>query len=231
MTHYDVCDPRPMETPDPTLTDMVRAVIDNPGCDTTRLVCADAFEEAGNPERAEFIRVQVAIAAIPPGVEDDSLPSLRDRECNLFEQFWGKFREHAQKWSNLVGLTEWLLPQHIHAHGLSTAFYFRRGFVSSVHLPLRSFLQSASLLTAKFPLTAIHLTDKRPEHIQGTEHDWILPGDFTYMVGEALSEASSIHLPSCIWEHMEKSWFSTEQEARNVLSRACLSHAKRMASK
>jgi uncharacterized protein (TIGR02996 family) len=44
---------------------MLAAVLDHPGDDTPRLVYADAIEEA-DPVRAEFVRVQVAFARLPP---------------------------------------------------------------------------------------------------------------------------------------------------------------------
>jgi uncharacterized protein (TIGR02996 family) len=40
---------------------LLRSVIDNPDDDVPRLVIADWYEENGQQERAEFIRVQIAL--------------------------------------------------------------------------------------------------------------------------------------------------------------------------
>lgn len=45
---------------------LVRAIRARPDEDTPRLVLADALDEAGEPDRAELVRVQVELAAIPP---------------------------------------------------------------------------------------------------------------------------------------------------------------------
>lgn len=45
---------------------MVRAVCEQPGEDTVRLAFADWCDEHGEPERAEFVRVQVELARIGP---------------------------------------------------------------------------------------------------------------------------------------------------------------------
>lgn len=44
---------------------MYQAVLESPDCDTTRLAYADALAEAGDEDRAEFVRLQVAL---PDGV-------------------------------------------------------------------------------------------------------------------------------------------------------------------
>jgi uncharacterized protein (TIGR02996 family) len=53
---------------------LLAAVCENPDNDTLRLVFADWLEENGDPERAEFIRVQVELASpLPPGPRRSSL--------------------------------------------------------------------------------------------------------------------------------------------------------------
>lgn len=43
---------------------MLRAILADPACDTARLVYADFLEDNGEPERAEFIRVQCELAGL-----------------------------------------------------------------------------------------------------------------------------------------------------------------------
>jgi uncharacterized protein (TIGR02996 family) len=45
---------------------LFRAICEQPWEDTPRLVYADWLDENGQPERAEFIRLQIELAAIPP---------------------------------------------------------------------------------------------------------------------------------------------------------------------
>jgi uncharacterized protein (TIGR02996 family) len=60
-----------------------RAILSHPDDDTPRLTFADRLEEEGEPERAEFIRVQVAIAAFAT-LGDTIDGPLRSRERALF---------------------------------------------------------------------------------------------------------------------------------------------------
>lgn len=48
---------------------LLAAILANPACDTARLVYADWLQENGEPERAEFIRVQVELARGPAGID------------------------------------------------------------------------------------------------------------------------------------------------------------------
>jgi uncharacterized protein (TIGR02996 family) len=45
----------------------LQAILESPDDDTPRLVYADYLDEHGETDRAEFIRVQVALASLPPG--------------------------------------------------------------------------------------------------------------------------------------------------------------------
>lgn len=82
----------------------MRAIVDQPDDDAIRLVAADWLDEHGEPERAEFIRVQCELAKCPPEVRADRRWSdlryavrepwdaLRRRERELYavavEQNW-----------------------------------------------------------------------------------------------------------------------------------------------
>ncbi len=58
------------------------AIIETPEDDTPRLIYADWLEEHGQPERAEFIRVQCELATIAQN--DPRRPELEGREQELF---------------------------------------------------------------------------------------------------------------------------------------------------
>jgi uncharacterized protein (TIGR02996 family) len=94
---------------------LLQAVRDNPEDDTPRLVYADWLEEHGDTgaaARAEFIRVQVALARLPP--DDPQRPALAVRESALLA-------EHKATW-----LRE--LPDLTYIHWGE----FHRGFVASI---------------------------------------------------------------------------------------------------
>ena len=88
--------------------DLLAAVVANPDDDGPRLVLADWYDEHGEPERAEFIRVQISIAS--KDEFDPSYRSLIRREKELLRD-----RGHLWKIPELKGRQE-----------------FRRGFVEFV---------------------------------------------------------------------------------------------------
>src|SRR5262245_15204849 len=53
---------------------LLRGVIDEPDDDTPRLVMADWFEENGESDRAEFIRLQIQLAREDVEQADEPLP-------------------------------------------------------------------------------------------------------------------------------------------------------------
>src|SRR5207253_4331362 len=56
---------------------LLRAIVERPEDDGVRLVYADWLEEHGQPERADFIRVQIELARLP--VDDPRRPDLEAR--------------------------------------------------------------------------------------------------------------------------------------------------------
>lgn len=85
----------------------LNAVIDRPDDDLLRLVFADYLEENGDPDRAEFIRLQVEHAASDPA-RDESWPR---RDARIKE---------------LLRAHDWRIPE------LRGGQYFHRGFVEEV---------------------------------------------------------------------------------------------------
>src|SRR5262245_9047746 len=114
-----------------------RAVGADPPDDAPRLILADWLEEHGQPERAEFIRVQCQLAQ----ADDDApeYPALRRRE----QQLWLKYKS----------LWRTSLPPRMRD------FPFRRGFVhpQGIHLTARRFLQLDEDAFADSPLWDVGL--------------------------------------------------------------------------
>src|SRR6516164_5178059 len=95
----------------PEADSFLQAIIDNPDDDAPRLVYADWLDEHGDPERAEFIRVQCALAASTAGG--------RGREFEMREV--ELLARHQEEWAAPV-------------RGRVDGWTFRRGFVGRVRL-------------------------------------------------------------------------------------------------
>jgi uncharacterized protein (TIGR02996 family) len=108
----------------------IQAIIDNPDDDSPRLVYADWLEENGRPERADFIRVQCALAHLPHG--DPRREALEARERELLEG-------HQEEWAGpLEGMVEKL--------------EFHRGFIEAVRIEPEDFLTHAPEMLDSAPI-------------------------------------------------------------------------------
>jgi uncharacterized protein (TIGR02996 family) len=88
-------------------------ILEHPDDDTPRLIFADWLDDHGDPDRAEFIRLQCRLAR----ETDPLLPAVRDmriRENTLFHQ-------HNRTWAGPVVCS------------LAQGWGFRRGFVSFIN--------------------------------------------------------------------------------------------------
>jgi uncharacterized protein (TIGR02996 family) len=94
--------------------------------DAPRLIFADWLEEHGDPDSAEFIRIQCELEPMRDQYEIDRAAQLHKREDELR---W----EHQKKWlaDMPTGWDEWQT---------GAAVEFRRGFVDTLSLPVRTFL-------------------------------------------------------------------------------------------
>jgi uncharacterized protein (TIGR02996 family) len=115
---------------------LFQSVLDAPDDDAPRLVYADWLEEHGQPERAEFIRVQLA-------QEGEPEHGLRWRE--LEKRSLALLKGHRRKWGPA-------------ADGLAWAPEFRRGFVESVCTSARDFADRPDELFARAPLRSLRIT-------------------------------------------------------------------------
>ena len=114
---------------------LLRAVIDAPDDDAPRLIYADWCEENGDPERAEFIRLQIEFER-GSGRRRAHLQARLD-ELSLYEDRW------------TVEFDEVVRPDAEHP------CRFRRGFVEELELAASSFARHAGWLFARTPLTSI----------------------------------------------------------------------------
>jgi uncharacterized protein (TIGR02996 family) len=113
--------------------DFLTAVLERPDDDTLRLVYADWLQERGDP-RAEFIRVQIALASAAP--DDPQVNTLQSYERDLLA-------EHSQNWCVLLGLE----PEQC---------VFRRGFVEAVEIHAGQFLKAPEKVLQAAPVRRVH---------------------------------------------------------------------------
>jgi uncharacterized protein (TIGR02996 family) len=102
----------------------LQAILEDPENDVPRLIFADWLEEHGQPDRAEFIRLQCELARMPQ--DDERRAALEKREAELR-------RDHREEWGEPL-------------RGLVEGWSFRRGFVDGVGLKPRAFLAHAEAL-------------------------------------------------------------------------------------
>jgi uncharacterized protein (TIGR02996 family) len=116
---------------------LLRAVIADPEDDAPRLIYADWLDERGQCERAEFIRLQIALTEMP--TDDERRPKLRRRAQRLLER---------------CGMT-WTEPLRPAVH----QYHFSRGFVEIVTCEASRFLRFGQDLFSLTPIRYLFLRD------------------------------------------------------------------------
>ncbi|MBM3981010.1 MAG: TIGR02996 domain-containing protein [Planctomycetes bacterium] len=118
-------------------TELMRAVLADPGADAPRLAYATWLKSNGDPDRAEFIRVQCARAA------KDRFDPARER---LEKKEQALLKKHDARWRG--ELPEWA----------RTSARFQRGFVGTVGIDLDTFVKRAAELMALAPVQGLALS-------------------------------------------------------------------------
>lgn len=205
------------------------AVLADPGGDVVRLIMADWLEDHGQPERGEFIRVQIELADMAragvgkgKSVWKRHADALRRRERELL-------REGHPHWCNLGQmLGSWAVPLIDHDPASPGQARYRRGFVASVSLTLADFMTHAKAIFGAAPVEEVRLTDRRPALWQ--------PGagwfgtDALRVGGEHLPLAIYCHLPGVDLARDNRwHWWPTVDAAHSALSRACVAYGRSLA--
>src|SRR5262249_9638536 len=112
----------------------LQAIREAPDDDAVRLIYADWLEEHGQPERAEFIRVQCALAR---GAAGPRRAELEARQRLLLER-------HGRQWATPVSR-------------LVRGWEVRRGFVDAVSIDRQTFLAGADELFRVAPVQRVQL--------------------------------------------------------------------------
>ncbi len=160
-----------MTTADAFLADIVA----HPDDDAPRLIYADYLDDQGQPERAEFIRVQCALARWP--CECDDVERVYHDECRCKEKAELQRREqglnaYLSEWSAalpgvLCGGGPNLVVKY-GADGRGIDYHFRRGFVERVSCPCAAWLEHGQAVVRQQPVQRVELSDRRP-HVMELE--------------------------------------------------------------
>jgi uncharacterized protein (TIGR02996 family) len=233
-----------------TAASLLRSVCERPDDDALRLIMADALDDAGQEERAEFIRLQCELSRINPGPDEHAKASrllsryykgapirmrartpatLLAREAILLEA-------HGSGWS--AGLADLFCGDHggtirPHHHGYEgcvggAQWAWSRGFVSGVRCRLADWLARGRAVVLAQPVQKVVLAGKEPAY----------GGDDMWMFLRARNEeqiASEDHVPRCLWELMYDNgppavWRHPSREAAlSALSDACVALAREAA--
>jgi len=176
-----------------------RAICADPDDDTTRLVFADWLEEHGEPERAEFIRVQIEHAHGNPG---RSYGELTPRERQLLD----------------LHLARWFADPEVTGIG--------RGFGFHIELPCDAFMQRAEALFATHPVTSVQLTDQEPLNCSD---DGEPPRYIWVRAWREDRRFTSWEIPFYVWGPELETIFDTEDAAHEAASRCCVTFGRRRA--
>jgi uncharacterized protein (TIGR02996 family) len=131
---------------------LLAAILAQPDEDVPRLAYADWLDEHGGASdraRAEFVRVQIALARVPANTRDLDLEGHQKRLLAL----------HRTDWLAPLQADGEPLPRGV-AHG-----QFRRGFVEVVRMPAMWFATRAEFLFARAPVRELCVTRTTVEQL------------------------------------------------------------------
>jgi uncharacterized protein (TIGR02996 family) len=125
------------------------AICERPDDDTPRLIYADWLDDHGQPERAEFIRVQVELARLPREEE-----WVTGRRVPRRDSRWARLRRREQQLEDAHS-EDWLrhLPR---PPGVSWR-QFERGFAAEVVAEVGALEQHQATIFKASPVTAVRL--------------------------------------------------------------------------
>ena len=150
--------------------DLIDAVLSQPSDDGPRLVYADWLDEHGVPLRANFIRVQCALASLEcDKSQNSSVPTYRDLERKCWDA-----KDEDDEWIMPDGTEELFpagrheaIPQDIHRKGRTRnvlpVIVWRRGFIHSISATLSRLRAILPVLVRQHPIVEAMPTDRYPE--------------------------------------------------------------------
>jgi uncharacterized protein (TIGR02996 family) len=204
-------------------------ILEHPADDAPRLIYADWLEERGDPDRGEFIRLQVELARPPWRVgrvyDDPAWLRLHARERELLNA-------HHREWLPppvpRATLGAERLAWEVSPVARAVAL-FHRGFVAEVTLPCQAWLEHGPALARAAPLERVTLSDRQPSRwyrLGWGEWYWVRQAGPTPHVPDRLPpELCALLSTGRVDEDGVMTYLSRER-AQDALSRACLGWAR-----
>lgn len=147
---------------DPSL---LSAIIADPDNDLPRLIAADWWQERGEEERAEFVRLQCELVRIDRKVEVCEFCGTLDWSvhrvpCRVLDLRRRDSRTRSHRW--LAGTPLGLTRMKIGRRGVEESRFvfsswFKRGFVESIGCCLSDWRAHADAICAGYPLRSVDL--------------------------------------------------------------------------
>jgi uncharacterized protein (TIGR02996 family) len=152
---------------------LIRAVLLNPADDTVRLAYADWLQENGQPDHAEFIRVQVELDAFKGDWGERERQFYR-REKKLKDQYLINYNGWAKELKPAPFRDSQIITAELYSS------FIERGFLNEIRLPLQAFFDYAKDLFSHHPITKVVLTDYQVRY-----NDVVCP-NFLYLTERVL---------------------------------------------
>jgi uncharacterized protein (TIGR02996 family) len=169
---------------------LLDAVLDFPDEDTPRLAYADWLDEHGDPERAEFIRVQIDLSRIDCpecggcGRTGHRRPIHRCGTCR--GDFAEKFALLSAR-EDVLRRSVWVRPGRV-----NSLVFWKRGFGEGVTLSADAFMTRAEDLFCTHPIRAVSLYDKSPiEYRSHSSRGVFYPHGYVFIDRASLSRHES----------------------------------------
>lgn len=228
-------------------------IIAHPGDDAPRLIYADWLEEHGQPERADFIRVQCEIPVLEKKLENptlleiarsnrlysqqarDMLADIREK-ISLLQKREGELLAIGQ-WAWVHCVSQFVVPNP-RVDWLHYPWKFRRGFIEIVTCTCQTWLDYGSAILAACPtIREVPISDYRPYVFDVNDPQlsgWIygINAYAPFNVPEAIWEhlAGRKHFISGLWVCTYEKWgedsVQCDDAAREDLSQAAIAYAR-----
>lgn len=128
---------------------LLRAILAQPDEDTPRLMYADWLDENGQPDRAEFIRLQILLYNTPFIRKGGPLAVWPDPWASRIARAGAMVQAHGAEWAGPARQLSPRLPEHMFGS------WFERGFVERVPLDWDVFLAHADEIFAACPIRIV----------------------------------------------------------------------------
>jgi uncharacterized protein (TIGR02996 family) len=185
----------------------LQALLAQPDDDTFRLAITDWFIENGQPERAEFIRVQVELATLTDPLQDQQVGVWRERTLDELLRLQADRRrrqelEVRQRELLIAHGAEWARPL---AEALDCGpgewggWVFHRGFVEYFNISAEVLLRHGEKLARLTPVRELFLRPcSADELIALCKHHWVRNVTHLYLEGFRMTDAAAralLHTP------------------------------------